>query len=217
MKSVFQLYKTPTMSECASLGREIGLQKRVVQVWFQNARAKEKKAKLQLQQANGGQEPEAPPVPENCVFCNYTYTHKFVIQDHLFSKSHLDAIRVAIEEGRYEPESPGQVMSQAASAMQQHFSSSSEGPSSPSTSLSNRLPGPPTLPLPPTDPLKTGNATPPSSSSSAPAPEGGKNVEKELMQQIYGMNHGISSYPSGVATANPFLHPAMFSAATSGE
>ena len=32
MKSVFQEYKTPTMSECAMLGQEVGLQKRVVQV-----------------------------------------------------------------------------------------------------------------------------------------------------------------------------------------
>ena len=39
-------------------------------------------------------------------------------------------------------------------------------------------------------------------------------MEKALMQQIYGVGHGISSYPSGVATANPFLHPAMFSAST---
>ena len=35
-------------------------------------------------------------------------------------------------------------------------------------------------------------------------------MEKALMQ-LYGMGHGINSYPSGVATANPFLHPAMFS------
>ena len=227
MKSVFQHYKTPTMSECANLGGEIGLQKRVVQVWFQNARAKEKKAKLQLQQATGGQEPEAPPPPTECQFCNYTYTHKYVIQDHLFSKAHLDTIRSAIEEGRFEPESPGQVLSQAASAVHQF----SDGSTSPPSLLppSGRLPGPPTLPLPPPT-LSSNEQKSGSSSSSTPpaavsgpnneaggAPQEGKEVEKELMQQIYGMNHGISSYPSGVATANPFLHPAMFSAATSGK
>ncbi|ESN90234.1 hypothetical protein HELRODRAFT_148596, partial [Helobdella robusta] len=43
MKSVYSEYKTPTITECELLGREIGLRKRVVQVWFQNARAKDKK------------------------------------------------------------------------------------------------------------------------------------------------------------------------------
>ncbi|UJR30210.1 hypothetical protein I4U23_017748 [Adineta vaga] len=43
MKAIFMEYRTPTMPECKLLGKEIDLQKRVVQVWFQNPRAKEKK------------------------------------------------------------------------------------------------------------------------------------------------------------------------------
>ena len=43
MRLIFAEYKTPTMNECEQMGREINLKKRVVQVWFQNARAKEKK------------------------------------------------------------------------------------------------------------------------------------------------------------------------------
>ena len=35
MKNIFENYKTPTMPECLGLGNDIGLQKRVVQVWFQ--------------------------------------------------------------------------------------------------------------------------------------------------------------------------------------
>ena len=35
MKCVFADYKTPSMTECEVLGKEIGLHKRVVQVWFQ--------------------------------------------------------------------------------------------------------------------------------------------------------------------------------------
>lgn len=43
MKSLFVDYKTPSMTECDVLGREIGLHKRVVQVWYQNSRAKQRK------------------------------------------------------------------------------------------------------------------------------------------------------------------------------
>lgn len=44
MKACYEAYRTPTMQECEVLGEEIGLPKRVIQVWFQNARAKEKKS-----------------------------------------------------------------------------------------------------------------------------------------------------------------------------
>ncbi|CAL1526377.1 unnamed protein product, partial [Lymnaea stagnalis] len=78
MKHLFQDYKTPTMAECELLGQEIGLAKRVVQVWFQNARAKEKKAKL-----NSGKpfnaELDFPKSPEDCKLCNYKYSHKVTV------------------------------------------------------------------------------------------------------------------------------------------
>ncbi len=118
MKAVFEAYKTPTMTECSNLGREIGLQKRVVQVWFQNARAKEKRARLQLQQATG-REPEPPLPPEGCPVCpGFTFGHKFAIQDHLFTKPHLENLKLALEAGRYDPESPGAAMAAAAAALQ---------------------------------------------------------------------------------------------------
>ena len=98
MKSIFVSYKTPTMAECSALGAGIGLQKRVVQVWFQNARAKEKKAKLSLQQATG-HEPESPPPPENCEFCQYTFPHKYVIQEQ---RPSTDSITNILEEMKTE-------------------------------------------------------------------------------------------------------------------
>ena len=132
MKAIFEAYKTPTMTECSSLGREIGLQKRVVQVWFQNARAKEKRARLQLQQATG-REPEPPMPPEECPVCpGFKFGPRFPIQDHLFTKAHLDNLRVALEQGRYDPESPGHAMAQAAAAISQQNGSSPD----PQTSLS---------------------------------------------------------------------------------
>eukprot|EP00094_Tigriopus_californicus_P012214 TCALIF_11805-PA protein Name:"Similar to ZFHX3 Zinc finger homeobox protein 3 (Homo sapiens)" AED:0.08 eAED:0.10 QI:0/0/0/0.75/1/1/4/0/2625 len=103
MKSVFEHHKTPTMSECSTLGKTIGLQKRVVQVWFQNARAKEKKIKQQLQKLMG-HEPANFPVAKECLVCGVPCPS----EDHMFSKDHLHKIMKAMEEGQIEPESPGE-------------------------------------------------------------------------------------------------------------
>lgn len=98
MKSIFADYKTPSMAECETLGREIGLPKRVIQVWFQNARAKEKKAKLAFLKAFG-HEMDLPKLPEECTICKFKYNVKFSntsMQDHIFSKRHLDNLRAHI-------------------------------------------------------------------------------------------------------------------------
>ena len=125
MKAVFEVYKTPTMTECSNLGKDIGLQKRVVQVWFQNARAKEKRAKLQLQQATGGRDGDMgasfqPPTPDRCVVCpdfSYVDGKGCAVQDHIFTRKHLENLKIALEQGRYEPEAPGTAISQAAAAI----------------------------------------------------------------------------------------------------
>ena len=116
MKHMFELHKTPTMGECLSLAQLIGLQKRVVQVWFQNARAKEKKARLNLEQITG-KDAELPETPEECKFCSRQYQNKFGIQEHIFDREHLDNVRKAIEAGSYEPETPGYSLNQKASAL----------------------------------------------------------------------------------------------------
>ncbi|KAL3275717.1 hypothetical protein HHI36_020465 [Cryptolaemus montrouzieri] len=97
MKSLFGDYNTPTMAECEMLGREIGLPKRVVQVWFQNARAKEKKGKIALQKVLGPESESNPPIPEDCKFCNFKYSHKYSIQDHIFTKGHIANVRIYLE------------------------------------------------------------------------------------------------------------------------
>ncbi|CAG5958099.1 unnamed protein product [Menidia menidia] len=45
LKAYYRNHRTPNRLECETLGQELGLPHRVVQVWFQNARAKEKRAK----------------------------------------------------------------------------------------------------------------------------------------------------------------------------
>ena len=92
MKNIFVEYKTPTMAECEMLGHEIGLPKRVIQVWFQNARAKEKKTKLSYPKSFGG-EVELPRQTDECRICNFKYSHKYTIQDHLFTKKHLENVK----------------------------------------------------------------------------------------------------------------------------
>lgn len=97
MKSLFNDYKTPTMAECEMLGREIGLPKRVIQVWFQNARAKEKKNKLALQKVLGANDSDIQRLPEECKLCQFKYSHKYSVQDHIFTKKHIDMVKSYLE------------------------------------------------------------------------------------------------------------------------
>uniref|UniRef100_A0AC34FK11 Homeobox domain-containing protein n=1 Tax=Panagrolaimus sp. ES5 TaxID=591445 RepID=A0AC34FK11_9BILA len=87
MKALFNDYKTPSMTECDILGKEIGLNKRVVQVWFQNARAKERKCRSVT-----GDEDLPKTSNENCSMCGIDFnsrTPKLTMQDHIFTKRHI--------------------------------------------------------------------------------------------------------------------------------
>ncbi|CAL8263604.1 unnamed protein product [Merluccius merluccius] len=45
LRDFYRSHRTPNRQECEALGQDLGLPHRVVQVWFQNARAKEKRAR----------------------------------------------------------------------------------------------------------------------------------------------------------------------------
>ena len=90
MKLIFVEYKTPTMGECEMLGQEIALAKRVVQVWFQNARAKEKK--LGSPAAAAAAAAAAKPDATECRLCDFQYTHKYTVQDHIFTRRHIQRL-----------------------------------------------------------------------------------------------------------------------------
>nr|CAD7607065.1 unnamed protein product [Timema genevievae] len=236
MKSLFSDYKTPTMAECEMLGREIGLPKRVVQVWFQNARAKEKKNKLALQKVLGGPEQpiqEGSRSPEECKLCLFKYSHKYSIQDHIFTKKHIDNVKAHIESGKAAADNSGNTSDGGSVA--------GEFTVPPVPGLSG-VGGDVTVPPPTQSPQFNNNqqqlaqlqmlqmaglSLPNSLSAQAmAAAASGVKVEKDagskspapggvpgpedmaLLHQLYGL--GLAGFPGA---GNLFLHPAMFSAA----
>ncbi|XP_027775894.2 zinc finger homeobox protein 2 [Marmota flaviventris] len=99
MKACYEAYRTPTMQECEVLGEEIGLPKRVIQVWFQNARAKEKKAKLQgVVVGSSGGNSEGPLAAQrtDCPYCDVKYDFYVSCRGHLFSRQHLAKLKEAV-------------------------------------------------------------------------------------------------------------------------
>ncbi|XP_033707198.1 zinc finger homeobox protein 2 [Tursiops truncatus] len=99
MKACYEAYRTPTMQECEVLGEEIGLPKRVIQVWFQNARAKEKKAKLQgaaVGGAGGSSEGPSGAQRTDCPYCDVKYDFYVSCRGHLFSRQHLAKLKEAV-------------------------------------------------------------------------------------------------------------------------
>ncbi|XP_036305160.1 zinc finger homeobox protein 2 isoform X1 [Pipistrellus kuhlii] len=100
MKACYEAYRTPTMQECEVLGEEIGLPKRVIQVWFQNARAKEKKAKLQgaaVGGAGGSSEGPSGAQRTDCPYCDVKYDFYVSCRGHLFSRQHLAKLKEAVQ------------------------------------------------------------------------------------------------------------------------
>lgn len=90
MKCVFNEYKTPSMAECELLGKEVGLHKRVVQVWFQNARAKERKTR-------GAVDEDSRSGELNCEQCDKTFGTRLALQDHLFTAEHIGVLRAQLK------------------------------------------------------------------------------------------------------------------------
>lgn len=192
MKAVFSVYNTPTMAECEMLGSEIGLPKRVVQVWFQNARAKDKKGKLNLNKALGNDS----SLPEDCKFCNFKYTHKYSLQDHIFSKSHIANIKVYLENSSKENEpnefiAPPPLPSGSGSLP----ADSTTNPQQQHQQVMNNNTHLQYLQM-------TGSQVP----NSAVKVEQEDNTQETLFQQIYAMNN------SNFAVQNQYMHHAMFGA-----
>ena len=169
MKSLFNDYKTPTMAECEALGREIGLPKRVVQVWFQNARAKEKKHKLNLQKTLGQDGDMSGQQAEGCSFCDFKYSHKYAVQDHIFTHQHIERVKahVAEQSGKHDREEARQMCNKNSSSNMTHSELRDNSPSNSSTPTSG-VGGP----------------------TAGDAPATNEALEALLLQQLYGLGYG---------------------------
>ena len=110
MQWFFQHHKTPTLGECENIGRAIGLSRRVVQVWFQNQRAKEKK----LARANAVRGETLPHKSradsqfllegDECKLCDVKIKqvcgeNAVAVTEHIFSKAHIDRLFATICQG----------------------------------------------------------------------------------------------------------------------
>lgn len=118
LKTCFSDYRTPTMLECEVLGNDIGLPKRVVQVWFQNARAKEKKSKLNMAKHFGINQTGYEGPKAECTLCGIKYSARLSVRDHIFSQQHISKVKETVgsqldkEKEYFDPATVRQLMAQ---------------------------------------------------------------------------------------------------------
>jgi len=76
----YQLESNPSRKMLESIARDVGLKKRVVQVWFQNTRARERKGQFRA---------HAQVINKRCPFCPALFKVKSALETHLAAK-HAD-------------------------------------------------------------------------------------------------------------------------------
>ncbi|OAF69732.1 hypothetical protein A3Q56_02511 [Intoshia linei] len=102
MKSIFNIYKTPNAIECIELGNQINLQKRVIQVWFQNARAKSRKCKTNGDRGRSSSWMSNDSTAKEkvemfykgfCIDCKTSFNNSCNAISHIFSTQHINSLK----------------------------------------------------------------------------------------------------------------------------
>ena len=108
MRAIYLDSKMPTVSECETLGAELGLPRRVVQVWFQNSRAKEKKG-MDFGRKSHSLGGALSPGEQGCALCGDAYSSQNSQQDHLYTRRHLERVKAMVARHELRLSSPGVV------------------------------------------------------------------------------------------------------------
>jgi hypothetical protein len=116
MRAIYAEHRTPSIGECATVGAKIGLARRVVQVWFQNARAKDKKKAAAAADGSSDEQRQQQQLADDevggidadstssssaagsggvvqCKWCGTVYAAtRCAAREHLFSAEHVGAV-----------------------------------------------------------------------------------------------------------------------------
>ena len=134
--------------------------------------------------------------PRDCRWCGLQFPENFAIQEHIFQKSHLEKVKAAIEQGLYDPESPGVVLTQQAEALQNGgmLSQGHHTPPRQQDSATDSSPSPQKPNLGPGLSMMAQMAAGGMRSPGGPESVNIQDSRSMLMPQFYGMNN----YPIGV-------------------
>uniref|UniRef100_A0A8D9DYT0 Zinc finger homeobox protein 3 n=1 Tax=Cacopsylla melanoneura TaxID=428564 RepID=A0A8D9DYT0_9HEMI len=84
LSCLYESYKNPNIIEIEALSREMNINKKIIQIWYENTRIKDSKNNVNA-------------IINECNICNVKYNNKYKIQDHIFTKKHIDNLKIFLD------------------------------------------------------------------------------------------------------------------------